>query len=190
MRNDRFSRFLLPTLVFVAALAGPPRGAIAQTPPDLVVTRTDGTTLRFLLSTIRRLGPGSSDLVVLLNSGARFSIPVATIRRIQIQPTTPASVGDPGADSPRSLRLLPAFPNPAGRSATLPFELATRTRVTLDVYAVTGQRVRTMTTGWLAPGTHDAVWDGTDDHGRRVSGGVYFYRLRGTELARRVTLMP
>jgi flagellar hook assembly protein FlgD len=48
---------------------------------------------------------------------------------------------------------------------------------TLRIYDSNGRLVRTVVDAMLAPKEHSVDWDGRDDHGRRVSGGVYFYRL-------------
>jgi flagellar hook assembly protein FlgD len=49
--------------------------------------------------------------------------------------------------------------------------------VTLDVFTVWGQRVRTLFTGVASAGIHEVTWDGKDENGRTVGSGVYFYRL-------------
>ena len=49
--------------------------------------------------------------------------------------------------------------------------------VSLAVYNVRGQRVRTLVAGRQAGGRHVARWDGRNDRGESVSSGVYFYRL-------------
>jgi len=50
-------------------------------------------------------------------------------------------------------------------------------RVELGVYDVTGKLVRTLVSGTVAPGAQTATWDRTDDGGRLVANGTYFYRL-------------
>jgi hypothetical protein len=48
----------------------------------------------------------------------------------------------------------------------------------LDVLDVRGRFVRRLESGPRAAGRHEAVWDGTDDTGRRLPSGAYFIRLR------------
>ena len=55
--------------------------------------------------------------------------------------------------------------------------------VTIDVFNVWGQRVRTLVNGAVAPGVHDVVWDSRDDNGNTVGSGVYFYRLVAGQMA-------
>lgn len=181
---------LVPSLTLLATMCLGP--AAADPPPErLVLTKTDGTVLSYFLSTIRRIDPSPSGLVILLRDGSQNSVPLTAIRRLEIEPTGSTDVGDLGTTAALAgLRLLPGFPNPAARSVALPFELARRTRVVLDVFSVMGQRVRSLASGELGGGTHTLVWDGKDDRGRRVSGGVYFYRMRGAASSRRVTILP
>ena len=50
--------------------------------------------------------------------------------------------------------------------------------MSLRVYDMRGQVIRTLVREFVdAPGRREAAWDGTDDRGRRVAGGVYLYRL-------------
>jgi flagellar hook assembly protein FlgD len=51
-------------------------------------------------------------------------------------------------------------------------------RVSLRIYDVTGELMRTLVDGTVTPGQKSARWDGTDARGNSVSSGVYFYRLR------------
>jgi len=73
--------------------------------------------------------------------------------------------------------LFPASPQPSAGSVNLSYSLPEPAKVSLLVYDVQGRRVRTLTSGSEAPGFHSVAWDGKDDVGKPVSGGVYFYRL-------------
>jgi len=46
--------------------------------------------------------------------------------------------------------------------------------------------------GTREAGRHAVHWDGRDDGGQKVAGGVYFYRLKatGVEESRRMVLLP
>jgi len=41
-----------------------------------------------------------------------------------------------------------------------------------------GQKVRTLIDGQVSKGYHPIVWDGKNESGQPVSGGLYFYELR------------
>jgi hypothetical protein len=121
------------------------------------------------------------------------------------------SVGDPGLNDTFSLTLYagPDFvtgadhiaaggaaleqnaPNPARASTRIAYSLAAAERVSLTVYDVAGRLVRTLADGPEPAGSHAVTWDGTDDSGAPLAGGVYYYRLstsRG-ESSRRMTLL-
>jgi hypothetical protein len=84
------------------------------------------------------------------------------------------------------------FPNPFNPSTTIRYTVGTAGgQVTLSVYDVTGRLVRTLVNELRTPGQKHAVWDGRDEHGQRVSTGVYFYRLQapGFEQTRKMVLL-
>lgn len=179
-----------PSILFAvvaAFVSTAPAGA--QSVPRIVFTRTDGTSTAFALSAIQRLDVDTSQVVVRVAQGGVFTFPRSSLRAASLNGAAPAGVSPAPAGVAEALRLLPGYPNPARRSVTLAFELPRRTHVVVDVFAVTGQRVRTVVAGDLDPGSHVAVWDGADDHGRPVSNGLYFYRLRGATSAQRVTIL-
>jgi hypothetical protein len=65
-----------------------------------------------------------------------------------------------------------------GGDSQIRFGIVKKERVELKLYDVTGRLVRTLANREFAAGEHDIVWDGTDDDGRLVARGVYFYQLR------------
>ncbi len=74
------------------------------------------------------------------------------------------------------------YPNPFAGRTTLRFELAAKTAVTVSVFNLRGQKLRTLRPGTLDPGSHDLVWDGRGDRGEPLPSGVYLWRLEaGTE---------
>ena len=114
------------------------------------------------------------------------------IRRALISTTLLAAglVAVPAA--PGVARLQPAFPNPFTAGTTLRYELSGATRVELAVYDVSGRLQKRLDSRAIAvPGSYSVAWDGTDDGGRRVPAGVYFYRLvtaQGAQTARVVRI--
>ncbi|MFA6198041.1 MAG: FlgD immunoglobulin-like domain containing protein [Patescibacteria group bacterium] len=69
-------------------------------------------------------------------------------------------------------------PNP-GRTTELRYDLPGMARVSLTIYGVSGQRVRTLVTPNViqSPGSYSLTWDGQNDNGARAQAGVYFVRL-------------
>ncbi|MSS72259.1 MAG: T9SS type A sorting domain-containing protein [Candidatus Latescibacteria bacterium] len=63
--------------------------------------------------------------------------------------------------------------------------------VQLRIYDVAGRVVRMLMAGAQGAGRFQVAWDGTDEAGRRVASGVYFYRLEasGATLTRKMLLL-
>ena len=79
------------------------------------------------------------------------------------------------------LAILSLAPNPFNPSTEVSFETLESGLVTMEIYDVSGGRVRTVPLGYVEPGQHHARWDGRDARGHNVSSGVYFVRLLGAE---------
>lgn len=82
------------------------------------------------------------------------------------------------APAPRALALGPVRPNPFNPAATLPVSLDRDGRFVLRVFRVNGALVRTLHDGPGAPGLYPYTWDGRDDRGTAVPGGVYLIELK------------
>jgi len=88
--------------------------------------------------------------------------------------------GEPVASSPRYFSLGQNNPNPFSRSTNIQFALPAQSRVRLVVYNITGQQIRTLVDDNLNPGYHNITWNGSDQSGRAVANGIYFYRMEAT----------
>ena len=80
--------------------------------------------------------------------------------------------------APASFAITGNFPNPFNPTTTIEFSLEKAGDVSLDIYNVMGQHVRSLESNVMAPGAHAVVWNGRDDSGNAVSSGVYISRLR------------
>jgi len=69
------------------------------------------------------------------------------------------------------------YPNPFNPSTTISFNVATADVVTIDIYNIRGQHIKSLISGVYAKGTHNIVWNGLDDSGHNVGNGVYLYRM-------------
>src|SRR6185436_2648969 len=92
-----------------------------------------------------------------------------------IQVRTSVDVPEDGV--PATLALAPPRPNPSAGPMTMRFAIpaagAEGARVRLVMIGIDGRRVRMLVDGAFPPGFHEAAWDGRDDAGHRVAGGVY-----------------
>ncbi len=73
--------------------------------------------------------------------------------------------------------LSVAVPNPFNPSTTIRYSIEKGGRAELTIYDIAGRRIRTLLSGFVPAGDHEAVWNGRDDSGRPAASGVYFYRL-------------
>ena len=85
-----------------------------------------------------------------------------------------------GADLPQVFEneLRQNYPNPFNAWTWVSYQLAGAGEVQLDIYNISGQRVRRLQQGPRAPGSHQVLWDGTDESGKNLASGVYFMRLQ------------
>jgi hypothetical protein len=73
--------------------------------------------------------------------------------------------------------LVGNFPNPFNPETTIMFSLAEESDVSLEIFNIRGQRVKILVNETLVRGNHTVTWRGTDESGRSVGSGIYFYRM-------------
>ena len=70
------------------------------------------------------------------------------------------------------------YPNPFNPITTIKFTTENIEKNTeLIIYNIKGQKVKILVNEKLDTGKHSVIWNGTDDNGKNVSSGVYFYSL-------------
>jgi len=101
------------------------------------------------------------------------------------------SVEPVGEPVPGAFVLKQNYPNPFNPTTTIEFSIPTNSKVTLSVYNVLGQKVRTLVNDRLPAKHYRVLWDGTDDKGNLVPSGVYFYTIRtdGFSATKKMILM-
>jgi YVTN family beta-propeller protein len=78
---------------------------------------------------------------------------------------------------PLSLLMNRAAPNPFRNQMSLSYQIPRAGPVSITVYNIAGQRVRTLVDQDMSPGYYSAGWDGRDEAGSSSSSGIYFVRL-------------
>ena len=87
-------------------------------------------------------------------------------------------------DAAASVGLLKQnSPNPFNTQTTIFYILPAESKVTLTVYNIRGQKVKTLVDEYQSAGEKQVIWDSTNDTGDKVASGVYFYRLQANELS-------
>ena len=82
---------------------------------------------------------------------------------------------------PDNFALHENYPNPFNPVTTITYDLPEKILVRLTIFDITGRRIREIVNGFQEAGFQSALWEGTDDRGQPVSGGLYFYQLKAGE---------
>ncbi len=85
-----------------------------------------------------------------------------------------------GAAIPDAYSLEQNYPNPFNPETEISFGLPEAGNVTLKIFSITGQEVRTLADGTFQAGYQTVRWDGRNQSGHAVAGGVYFYQITAT----------
>ena len=101
--------------------------------------------------------------------------------RIQLPPLVAYEIPDETA-------LLPNYPNPFNPETWIPYRLSEDADVSVIIYDMTGQVVRTIDVGHQIASTYEnrskaIYWDGKNEFGEQVASGVYFYSLSAGDLS-------
>jgi PKD repeat protein len=78
---------------------------------------------------------------------------------------------------PDGFQLYSNYPNPFNSATTIQFRLPKNADVSIQIFNLTGELVRTISQGNKEAGFYSVVWDGTDNSGSRVSSGVYCFKM-------------
>ncbi len=70
------------------------------------------------------------------------------------------------------------YPNPFNPETTISFSLDKAEQVTLEIFNIKGQKIKTLLSDYLIPGRYNHNWNGKDEKGINVSSGLYLYRLK------------
>jgi hypothetical protein len=77
----------------------------------------------------------------------------------------------------RPIYELVAYPNPFNPQTTISFSLQSDSHITLEIFNIRGQKVKTLVNDFRREGNHKVTWDGLDNNKKPVSSGIYFYKI-------------
>ena len=124
------------------------------------------------------------------DSDARWN-PQYELRSVEPQSKYFTTLGDVKRTS-----LMQNFPNPFNPETWIPYYLAKKASVTVRIYNVKGELIRSIDVGKQAAGAYTnrqraVYWDGKDDTGQSVASGIYFYQLLADDFSdtRRMVVM-
>ena len=102
---------------------------------------------------------------------------------------TAVASADEGSLLPSEYALFQNYPNPFNPSTQISFDVPNSEFVTLRVYNLLGQDVKTLINQSMAPGRYTVEWNGNDMLNNDVASGVYFYELRGESFISRKKML-
>lgn len=160
--------------------------------------RNDGNGRMKLM--LYHLAPGNSSEMIKAGDVDLVSIPMTAksavvagdkkqLRLTRMLMATPAAgrINVEGIDDPlplpTSFMLKQNYPNPFNPTTLIEFSVGAEAGVmgqrdvTLEIYNIMGQKVRSLVNGKMPVGEHRIEWNATSDNGGRVASGVYLYRL-------------
>ncbi len=92
---------------------------------------------------------------------------------------------------PIAFELRQNYPNPFNPTTIISFMLEKPAQTQITIYNILGQRVNTLLNDYRPTGEQAVIWNGTDESGKDVSSGVYFYAIQSGEhfQAKKMTLL-
>ena len=102
---------------------------------------------------------------------------------------TAVASADEGSLLPSEYALFQNYPNPFNPSTQISFDVPNSEYVTLRVYNLLGQDVKTLINQSMTPGRYTVEWNGNDMLNNDVASGVYFYELRGESFISRKKML-
>jgi hypothetical protein len=85
---------------------------------------------------------------------------------------------------PKDFHLFQNYPNPFNMSTTLAFKLPSSSEVTIKIYNLLGQEIKSLLNAKMTEGIHKVTWDGRDNEGRYVTSGIYLFRFTTEDYAK------
>ncbi len=89
--------------------------------------------------------------------------------------------GEQEDNVPSITQLHSNYPNPFNPSTSISFSIPEEAKVSLKIFNIKGQRVKTLYTGFAEAGKHTMTWNGEDENNKPVASGIYFYKLKSSE---------
>lgn len=102
-----------------------------------------------------------------------------------------SSIYDLMSGKPTSFNLAQNYPNPFNPETMIPYELPENSDVTITIYNLLGQQIRSLVNEQVEAGYHQVIWDGLNDQGQQVSSDVYLVCMRSESFSEtmKVTLL-
>ena len=111
---------------------------------------------------------------IIVGNGDKFVGYLSYSVDVDLVPFNPTAVGDVAP----AFAITGNYPNPFNPRTAIEFGLDRTGATVLDIYDISGRKIRTLLDATLGAGRHTVIWDGQDDTGRGLASGTYVARLR------------
>jgi 5'-nucleotidase len=81
-------------------------------------------------------------------------------------------------ENPETFSLLQNYPNPFNPQTQIAYTLPEDSHIKLTIYNIMGQKVKVLVDEYQSAGTKNVIWDGRNGNGKKVTSGIYFYKLQ------------
>ncbi|MFA5728726.1 MAG: T9SS type A sorting domain-containing protein, partial [Candidatus Neomarinimicrobiota bacterium] len=92
--------------------------------------------------------------------------------------TVPTGIDHFDYKLPNNIELAQNYPNPFSASTTIQYKLNRKSDVKITIYDLLGREVRNLISENKSPRVYSIIWDGKNKLGKKVSSGVYIYKLQ------------
>jgi len=79
---------------------------------------------------------------------------------------------------PKNTYLYQNYPNPFNSETIIRYQLKKSGYITIKIFNILAQEVRTLVDSEKKSGCHKIIWDGKTDQGKSVNSGIYFYQMK------------
>ncbi len=176
-------QLIAATIASVSGHSAPPGGTVDFYATSSGVLKAGASAVRYVAGAVADHLGNFSASVIDVHPGDSLTAIATDVRGNSSALAVPVAVAeltdvaDVETLAPASFALFQNFPNPFNPSTTIRYTLPHASPVELEIVNVLGQRVRTLVRTYQPAGEYSIEWDGSNDDGEQVAGGVYLYRL-------------
>ena len=82
---------------------------------------------------------------------------------------------------PNQYSITSIYPNPFNPTTTISYELPENSIVRITIYNVQGREIKVLVNQYQEAGYKSVRWNATNNYGKPISAGMYFYKIRAGE---------
>ncbi|MBN1480580.1 cellulase family glycosylhydrolase [candidate division KSB1 bacterium] len=109
-------------------------------------------------------------------------------RREFSEPITVRFDSNLGLIAPNDFKLDQNYPNPFNSMTIIKLQMPETAKITLQIYNIQGQKVKTLANEIFIAGYHTLQWDATNDFGHRVGSGIFILQMKSARFEKNIKL--